>query len=409
MVDLNTSNQEKEQQVALKEISSMNDSKQEATRIPQMDASQQVDTESTSPNTDNGETTTTALKAAVDLIDSLLLKDETPEEIVIQGDSTSDCGETPKSDAIENHAQASHETTEEVDKAANDTDVQSSDEKAAMSSNDTKENHDESATNEEPGTNHYTEKFHEASQMIMNQYTEKMQAASVLMDKMIESSPFQESPTAIKKAGYMASIQNLLDSKSPEDGTRYLKTTVVDLLHEVEVLKVKLEESRMESTAFKEEIASSKNRDRQQIDSLVEALSKASRGEREAKMSREQAETLSAEQATAMTIATLTRKIEQQCAKNTELTERNRSLLEKIDDLECESSVKDVKIKALETQFKSINKTRQKVVNQSLQQLEAITTMKDINKENQSSSSPLSSTQSALLRLSTNLSPAPSP
>lgn len=388
MVDLNTSNQEKEQQVALKEISSMNDSKQEATRIPQMDASQQVDTESTSPNTDNGETTTTALKAAVDLIDSLLLKDETPEEIVIQGDSTSDCGETPKSDAIENHAQASHET---------------------MSSNDTKENHDESATNEEPGTNHYTEKFHEASQMIMNQYTEKMQAASVLMDKMIESSPFQESPTAIKKAGYMASIQNLLDSKSPEDGTRYLKTTVVDLLHEVEVLKVKLEESRMESTAFKEEIASSKNRDRQQIDSLVEALSKASRGEREAKMSREQAETLSAEQATAMTIATLTRKIEQQCAKNTELTERNRSLLEKIDDLECESSVKDVKIKALETQFKSINKTRQKVVNQSLQQLEAIASMKEMNKENQSSFSPLSSTQSEFQRLSTSLSPAPSP
>lgn len=388
MVDLNTSNQEKEQQVALKEISSMNDSKQEATKASQMDASRQVDTESTSPNTDNGETTTTALKAAVDLIDSLLLKDETPEEIVIQGDSTSDCGETPKSDAIENHAQASHET---------------------MSSNDTKENHDESATNEEPGTNHYTEKFHEASQMIMNQYTEKMQAASVLMDKMIESSPFQESPTAIKKAGYMASIQNLLDSKSPEDGTRYLKTTVVDLLHEVEVLKVKLEESRMESTAFKEEIASSKNRDRQQIDSLVEALSKASRGEREAKMSREQAETLSAEQATAMTIATLTRKIEQQCAKNTELTERNRSLLEKIDDLECESSVKDVKIKALETQFKSINKTRQKVVNQSLQQLEAIASMKEMNKENQSSFSPLSSTQSEFQRLSTSLSPAPSP
>ena len=245
--------------------------------------------------------------------------------------------------------------------------------------------------------------------MIMNQYTEKMQAASVLMDKMIESSPFQESPTAIKKAGYMASIQNLLDSKSPEDGTRYLKTTVVDLLHEVEVLKVKLEESRMESTAFKEEIASSKNRDRQQIDSLVEALSKASRGEREAKMSREQAETLSAEQATAMTIATLTRKIEQQCAKNTELTERNRSLLEKIDDLECESSVKDVKIKALETQFKSINKTRQKVVNQSLQQLEAIASMKEMNKENQSSFSPLSSTQSEFQRLSTSLSPAPSP
>jgi len=206
-----------------------------------------------------------------------------------------------------------------------------------------------------------------------------------MIDKLFQgaSSSFLEpSPVVTKKLAYASQIQNLLDNKTEEEGREYLISTASDLLHEVEVLKLSLEEAKSENTALKEEITSSKEEDRKRVDTLVSALRNATNGS-DVTLSTERAETLSAEQASTLTITTLARKIENLNIKNSQLAKANQDLSETIEDLQCEAEAKDVKIKALETQFKSINKTRQKVVNQSLQQLNTKAPPSQLDKENQ--------------------------
>ena len=159
----------------------------------------------------------------------------------------------------------------------------------------------------------------------------------------------------------MSSVQTILNSRSPEEGEEYLKTTVVDLLHEVEVLKLQLEESRQEVSSLKQEIEVSQKKDGERIDTLIKTLATATKEDQQV-LSPEKAKEMNAEEACLMTIATLTRKVEELSAANSELVHEQNQLSENVEDLECESEAKDVKIKALETQFKSINRTRQKVV-----------------------------------------------
>ena len=71
---------------------------------------------------------------------------------------------------------------------------------------------------------------------------------------------------------------------------------------------------------------------------------------------------LSAEEASNLTIASLTRKVEELSIKNTTLEEEKIALAERVQELEGENAAFQIKTSALEMQFKAINKTRQKAV-----------------------------------------------
>ncbi|KAL7568434.1 hypothetical protein ACA910_012148 [Epithemia clementina (nom. ined.)] len=232
-------------------------------------------------------------------------------------------------------------------------------------------------------------KLKEASEIIDRLFSCGIKVLPVVPSSLSSSSSLPQSPTMSKKSSYLSRIQTLLDSRTPEEGTEYLKTTIVDLLHETEVLKLKLEQSQQEITTLKQEVHACKQKDGERIDALVKTLQMAtcrgkeneganynysnynSNRQKEAQqqdedqphtLSREQAEALNGEQASLMTITALTRKIEQLSVKNSQLVHERQQITEKMEDLEAEGEAKDMKIKALETQFKSINRTRQKVV-----------------------------------------------
>ena len=199
----------------------------------------------------------------------------------------------------------------------------------------------------------------------------KLREASEIIDrlfscgvKVLPTHSEPPSPTIVsKKSSYMSRVESLLESQTPEEGAKYLKKTIVDLLHDVEVLKLKLEQSQQESISLKSEIDLSTKKHGERIDALVRTLNAATKGDQQSVfLSREKARALDGEEASLLTIRALTRKIEDLSVKSTQQEREKQQLVESVEDLQCESEAKDVKIRALEAQFKSINRTRQKVV-----------------------------------------------
>lgn len=148
--------------------------------------------------------------------------------------------------------------------------------------------------------------------------------------------------------------------KEDVESIEFLHLLVEDLRHEVEVLRTQLDESELECALLKGELKSAKDGDRQRINQLVETLSKVSQSK--VVMSNDEMETLSAEQASNLTIATLSRKVEELSIQNSTLVDEKIVLGERVQELEGENEAKQIKIGALELQFKAINKTRQKAV-----------------------------------------------
>jgi len=153
--------------------------------------------------------------------------------------------------------------------------------------------------------------------------------------------------------------QMLLLTESDGEAKEMLRTMVADLLREADSLKSRMDEAEEKLARLSEEKASIDKKDGERLQSILLAL-KGVTGE--AAKTQTEMGTINSDQATELVISTLTKKIEDLNIENTLLGEQNSDLYEQIQDLESENEASLHKIDALEIQFKSINKTRQKVV-----------------------------------------------
>ena len=170
------------------------------------------------------------------------------------------------------------------------------------------------------------------------------------------------SPSSPSSPLHLSDLDDILQAKNKGESIEFLHLLVDDLRHEVGVLRTQLDESEQECARLNSEIKLEQEGDRQRIQFLVETLSQVSPTEAKAALTTDQIEALSAEEASNLTIATLTRKVEELSIKNTNLVQEKVAMAERVQELEGENEAKQLKIDALELQFKAINKTRQKAV-----------------------------------------------
>lgn len=153
------------------------------------------------------------------------------------------------------------------------------------------------------------------------------------------------SPDVLDPSFHPTDLDDILQSKSKGESVEFLHLLVEDLRHEVAVLRTQLDESERECARLK-------SANHPKIQRLIDTKTVTSA----------QLEALSSEEASNLTIATLTRKIEELSIKNSAVEEEKIELTDRVHDLEGQNEAILLKIGALELQFKAINKTRQKAV-----------------------------------------------
>jgi dsDNA-binding SOS-regulon protein len=154
----------------------------------------------------------------------------------------------------------------------------------------------------------------------------------------------------------LSDVDELLLDKNEADAADYMRHMIADLLNEVEVLKIKLEESQQEVSALKQQ------RRAMQLEVSPRRKYSMNSNSKKITLSTEQANNISVHDATCLVVANLTKKVEDLNFRQDELMSERNSLVERVEDLTCQNSAYELKISALEHQFKSINKTRQKAV-----------------------------------------------
>lgn len=150
----------------------------------------------------------------------------------------------------------------------------------------------------------------------------------------------------------------LADCKSSEEAGTLMRSMINDLFVEVASLKERLKETGQELEDVRREKESWKNMSRENVGRLIKAIE--TKVDEPIKATKDSIK--SSEQATELVVRALTRKIENMNIMNTQLVTQNQDLYDRIQAVEGENEARLHKIEALETQFKSINKTRQKVV-----------------------------------------------
>lgn len=156
------------------------------------------------------------------------------------------------------------------------------------------------------------------------------------------------SPDVLDPALHMTDLDDILQSKKQGESIEFLHLLVDDLRHEVGILRTQLDESEQECVRLKMQ----QEEDRPHVFNLAETKA----------MTSDDLEALSPQDVSALTIAALTRKIEELSVENTNLMEEKVELAERVQELQGENEANRIKIGALELQFKAINKTRQKAV-----------------------------------------------
>jgi hypothetical protein len=154
-------------------------------------------------------------------------------------------------------------------------------------------------------------------------------------------------------------VDHLIAGKTDKEACDLLRRMVLDLMHEVDDYKGRYEEKEQRVTTLEEERFASNQEARDKLYSLMLALEKVTGVHVELGGP---IKILSTAEATDLVIFELTKKIEKLNEENARLLERVNEMRESMDDLEGENESSFYKIEALEMQFKSINKTRQKVV-----------------------------------------------
>lgn len=189
------------------------------------------------------------------------------------------------------------------------------------------------------------------------------------------------SSNSIDVCAVLQDVDEILDHRSIEDGRLLLRGMVADLLKEMDVLRYKYDTLHEQYRNVKEERDVVNHEYNDRIYSLTVALNHAVAAASASKSNSsspqnesttaltnllkekvQSGQVLTAEEATMMTIQSLTEKIAQLHSKNSEQREELMQLQERIDDLTSDNEAKVYKILALEKQFLNINTKRNKIV-----------------------------------------------
>eukprot|EP00977_Amphora_coffeiformis_P024845 scaffold17330_cov161-Amphora_coffeaeformis.AAC.1 len=142
-------------------------------------------------------------------------------------------------------------------------------------------------------------------------------------------------------------------SFSNEAEVEFLNSVVEEMRSEIQSLRRQLEHREQECVQLHETLEREKEGDRQRMQFLVQALGTVSSSA--PTLTQDAMEALSADEASNLTITTLTRKIEQLSVENSALKEHTVDLVERIQQLEGSNEAMKSKIEALELQFRTIN------------------------------------------------------
>ena len=142
-------------------------------------------------------------------------------------------------------------------------------------------------------------------------------------------------------------------SFSNEAEVEFLNSAVEEMRSEIQSLHERLELSGQECERLRETMKRDQEGDRQRVQFLVQALGNVS--DPPTPMTQVAMEALSAEEATTLTITTLTRKVEQLSVENFTLKEEKIDLMERMQEVEGANDAMHLKIRAFELQFKTIN------------------------------------------------------
>lgn len=159
-------------------------------------------------------------------------------------------------------------------------------------------------------------------------------------------------------------VDHLIAGKTDKEACGLLRLMVLDLMHEVDDYRGRFEEKEKQVVTLEEERSASNQEARDKLYSLMLALEKVTG----VHVEMGNIENLPTAEATDLVTFELTKKIENLNAENARLLECVHEMRETMDDLEGENESSLYKIEALEMQFKTINKTRQKVVSRLVEQ-----------------------------------------
>lgn len=159
-----------------------------------------------------------------------------------------------------------------------------------------------------------------------------------------------------KTASHMKEVEEVCQSMSAENACAEMYSMMEDLMAERDSLRNQLQQSNLDRQDLREQRDQALQFNQSHLERLLGAL------DIEHPVSKRKDVPVSAEEATEMTIRSLTKQIEKLSARNSELTEDKTQLNQRVSELEHENEARKHKIEALEVQFKSINKTRQKMV-----------------------------------------------
>ena len=172
----------------------------------------------------------------------------------------------------------------------------------------------------------------------------------------------------------------ILNCRSDVEARLLLRGMTVDLLDEVDDLRTRLQENqaivsnltkeRNDIIVFENNNEKEDNHNSTKLIKLIDALEGVtgdggtgnSSSSEQVKAKMQEGKELTSDEATELVVYTLTNKVSALNIENTQLLDQIKEQQEKIDDLTSQNETYGYKIEALETQFKSINKTRQKAV-----------------------------------------------
>jgi hypothetical protein len=183
------------------------------------------------------------------------------------------------------------------------------------------------------------------------------------------ASPTEKEISACRDVPLIEGVDHLIAGKTDKEACALLRRMVVDVMHEVDDYRSRLEVKEKQVMTLEEERFASNQESRDKLFSLMLALEKVT----DARVELEPRTILSNEEATDVVIFELTKKIGKLNVENTMLLDQSKVMRETMDDLEGENGSSLYKIEALEMQFKSINKTRQKVVSKLVDRSKAST------------------------------------
>jgi predicted nucleic acid-binding Zn-ribbon protein len=166
-------------------------------------------------------------------------------------------------------------------------------------------------------------------------------------------------------------VDLLLEGKSHGECKQLLTSMIADLLHEVDTLRFRLDRSEKQITRLRDERDVAQNNYQDRLLAILLALQNTidepmndihkqmvTGGENDDGSKK----LITADEATTLTIQSLTKKIEKINVENTNLQTQIDLLNQQLDDFKSDDESKGVQIVALNTQFEATNNTRNKMV-----------------------------------------------